>query len=168
MLLFYKKKNEKHPEFSRKDNDLIYKKTITLAEALTGFRFPITHLDGRVLIVNSQEGDVLKPNEYKVISEEGMPVHKKPSEKGRLIVVFDIKFPTSDQISELSRKQLREILPAIPEVEIPKPSEDKEVIEVVAVDYVETRDKNKQSNQAYNSDEEDDQQRSRGGQCTHF
>lgn len=167
IVIVLQEKNEKHPEFQRKDSDLIYKKTISLAEALTGFKFALTHLDGRVLIVNSQEGDVLKPNEYKVISEEGMPVYKKPTEKGRLIIVFDIKFPSTDQITEEKRKQLREILPPIPELEVPTPKEGENVKEVVAVDYIETREKSKTKNEAYNSDEEE-QQQTRGGQCTHF
>lgn len=168
IIIIVQEKNEKHPEFSRKDSDLVYKKTITLAEALTGFKFGLTHLDGRVLIVNSQEGDVLKPNEYKVISEEGMPVYKKPSEKGRLIIVFDIKFPTPVDITEDTRKKLREILPPVPEPEIPTPTEGQEVRDVVAVDYVESRDNNKKKggNDVYNSDEEEHQ--TQGGRCTNM
>lgn len=171
IVIILQEKNEKHPEFSRKDSDLIYKKTITLAEALTGFKFALTHLDGRVLVVSSQEGDVLKPGEYKVISEEGMPIYKKPLEKGRLILVFDIKFPTTDQLSGDAIQKLREILPRIPELEIPTPSEGQGVKDVVAFDYVESRDgkKNGKGNDAYNSDEEEEQgQGAQGGRCTHM
>ena len=167
IVIVLQEKNEKHPEFQRRDNDLIYKKHISLAEALTGFKFALTHLDGRVLIVSSQEGDVLKPAEFKVISEEGMPVYKRPSEKGRLIIAFSIQFPSTDQISETTRIKLRELLPPIPELEIPTPKEGQEVKDVIAVDYVETRDKKKTTNEAYESDEEE-QGGQQGGRCTHM
>jgi len=169
IVIILTEKNDKHPEFTRKESDLCYKKTITLAESLTGFKFALTHLDGRVLVVSSQEGDVLKPGEYKIISEEGMPIYKKPSEKGRLILVFDIKFPTTDQLSEETRKILRQILPPIPETEIPTPTEGQGVKEVVAFDYVESRDKkNGKNSDAYNSDEEEQSQNAQGGRCTHM
>jgi len=38
---------ENHKLFKRKGADLIYKAQITLLQALTGFKFVITHLDGR-------------------------------------------------------------------------------------------------------------------------
>ena len=41
--------------------DLFYEKTLTLAEALCGFKFAIPHLDGRQLLVSSIEGDIVKP-----------------------------------------------------------------------------------------------------------
>jgi len=170
IVIILTEKNEKNPKFSRKESDLIYKKTLTLAEALTGFKFALTHLDGRVLVINSQEGDVLKPGEFKIISEEGMPIYKKPSDKGRLIIVFDIKFPTTDQLSEEARKTLRQILPPIPEIEIPTPTEGQGIKEVVAFDYVESREKkNGKNSDAYNSDEEEQNQGgAQGGRCTHM
>lgn len=39
------------------------KKSISLLEALCGFAFPVTQLDGRVLLIKSQPGEIVKPGE---------------------------------------------------------------------------------------------------------
>lgn len=49
-----------HPIFTRKNADLFVKKTITLGQALTGFEFELTHLDGRKLLIRSAAGDIIK------------------------------------------------------------------------------------------------------------
>jgi len=147
------------------------KKTISLSEALTGFKFAMTHLDGRVLVISSQEGDVLKLGEFKVVSEEGMPVYKKPLEKGRLVIQFEIKFPSAEELSDTTRAQLRQLLPPIPEPIIPTPKEGESVSNYTAVDYVETREgKNKGGGEAYDSDEENQGGPQQGGgrSCNYF
>jgi len=170
VVIVLQEKNEKHPEFIRNGNDLVYKKSIPLSEALTGFKFAMTHLDGRVLVISSQEGDVLKPGEFKIISEEGMPVYKRPLDKGRLIIQFDIKFPSAEDITEETRKQLRLLLPPVPEIEIPTPKEGESVLNYVAHDYVESRDNKTKGakGEAYESDEEEHRGQQRGGQCNYF
>jgi len=171
IVIVLQERNEKHPEFIRQGNDLIFKRAISLSEALTGFKFTMTHLDGRILVISSQEGDVLKPSDFKVVSEEGMPVNKRPSERGRLIIQFDIKFPSAEEISDETRKQIRQILPPIPELEVPTPKEGDSVHNYVAYDYVETRDgKTKGSkSEAYDEDDEEHHQhQQRGAQCNYF
>jgi DnaJ family protein A protein 2 len=84
---------EPHPQFERKGDHLIYTQKITLLEALTGFFFPIVHLDGRTLRVLSEEGRVYKHGETMLISDEGMPTHRNPLLKGHLMVKFDVVFP---------------------------------------------------------------------------
>jgi len=109
--------------------NLVYKHKITLSEALTGFNFYIEHLDGRYLHVKSNEGDVLKPGDMKVIENEGMPIHKHPYDKGQLVIIFDVEFPTPAQLDAAKRNTLRSILPAIPAVQKPtKKSSDSELI----------------------------------------
>jgi len=100
---------EAHPTFTRQGNDLHVHKTITLLEALCGFKYLFTHLDARVLLIKSQPGEVIKNGEVKCIEGEGMPQHKNPFEKGNLYVTFDIEFPKS--ISEEHMKILSTILP---------------------------------------------------------
>jgi len=78
--------------FRREGNDLHMEHTINLLEALVGFQFTVQHLDGRLLLVKSNVGEVIKPNDVKVIEAEGMPVHKQPFEKGRLFVKFTVVF----------------------------------------------------------------------------
>ena len=73
--------------------DLVFEKTLTLAEARCGFEFMLTHLDGRELLVTSDEGEIVKPGSFKVIDDEdGMP-KLRCADKGRLIVHFDVELP---------------------------------------------------------------------------
>lgn len=44
----------KDSAFEKRGLDLVYKKTLTLKEALRGFSFEITHLSHKVLKINNQ------------------------------------------------------------------------------------------------------------------
>lgn len=52
---------KEHPKFKRKGDDIFYEHTLSLTEALCGFQFILTHLDGRQLLIKSQPGEVVKP-----------------------------------------------------------------------------------------------------------
>ncbi|XP_018438881.1 chaperone protein dnaJ 3-like [Raphanus sativus] len=69
--------------------------TLSLTEALCGFSFVLTHLDGRNLLIKSYPGDVVKPDSYKAISDEGMPIYQRPFMKGKLYIHFTVDFPDS-------------------------------------------------------------------------
>lgn len=49
-----------HDRFERKGDDLLYNAKIDLLTALAGGQFAITHLDGRVLVVNILPGETIK------------------------------------------------------------------------------------------------------------
>jgi len=112
--------------FIRKGDDLIYNHTLTLAEALTGFELQIKHLDDRILVVTSEPNTVTKPDDVKLIPEEGMPRHKMPFEKGRLFIKFHVEFPKPEQLDERKKKMLLELLPR-PRF-LPRPTEEHEVV----------------------------------------
>jgi DnaJ family protein A protein 2 len=59
-----------HSVFKRKGDDLYIERTISLTEALCGFSMQITALDGRILIVKSAPGEVLKPSTHDPWKEE--------------------------------------------------------------------------------------------------
>lgn len=105
------KEKESDSKFVRRGDDLIYEAEIELIEALTGFEFMITHLDGRQLLVKSGKNEITKENDIKVISSEGMPVHKNPFQKGSLFVHFTINWPKSGSITEQNLKLLQEVFP---------------------------------------------------------
>ncbi|BAT18126.1 Os12g0619100 [Oryza sativa Japonica Group] len=86
-------RQKKHGKFTRKGDDLVYEHELSLAEALCGFQFVITHLDGRRLLVTSGAGEVIRPGQLKAIDGEGMPVHGMPFAKGTLYVAFRVAFP---------------------------------------------------------------------------
>lgn len=52
---------KEHPKFKRKSDDLYVEHTLSLTEALCGFQFALTHLDGRQLLIKSDPGEVIKP-----------------------------------------------------------------------------------------------------------
>jgi len=107
-------------KFERKGNDLIYKKDISLLEALTGFKFHLQTLDDRWLLVKSENNVVTKPGQYKVIPNEGMPDRKNATQKGNLYIQFNVIFP--DSIKSDTKEKLQKLLPkpSSPNVNVPK------------------------------------------------
>merc|ERR1719193_2618805 len=85
---------QKHDIFARNYLDLTTVVKIGLTEALTGFQRPILTLDGRTLLINTVKGEVIRPDELKIVRGEGMPKYGEPSGKGNLIIRFDVEFPT--------------------------------------------------------------------------
>ena len=65
---------KEHSVFKRKKADLAMSKSITLIEALTGFSFSLTHLDGTTHIIKSDPGEVIKPGDVRTVEELGMPI----------------------------------------------------------------------------------------------
>jgi DnaJ family protein A protein 2 len=47
--------------FKRREDDLYMTYKITLTEAIAGFAFSLTHLDGRQLLIKSERNVVVKP-----------------------------------------------------------------------------------------------------------
>lgn len=54
-------------------------------------------------------GEVVKPNSWKSITDEGMPVHGRPYEKGNLYIHFNVKFP--ETLSAPQVAAIRTVLP---------------------------------------------------------
>lgn len=88
----------KHNLFTRDGNNLRMGFTISLKDALLGWKSSIKHLDGHV-VEFGKEG-ITKPGEVIKIEGEGMPVHNFPSQKGDLFVTITVAMPKS-----LNKKQ---------------------------------------------------------------
>ena len=99
-----------HATFKRDGSALYCKRTITLVEALTGFRFYLPHLDGRVLDVRSDPGTVYKPGDIKAVLNEGMPLKANPYAKGNLYIELDVTFP--DKFTDAKKAELVKVLGA--------------------------------------------------------
>lgn len=161
---------KEHSFFRREGPHLFMKKSISLLEALTGFKFAITHLDGRVLVVNSEKGAVYKPGDIKAIDNEGMPYPKQPFKRGLLFIELDVEFPKSNSLQENERKLLAKILPAptTPPMDTDQ-LHDAEVVSLVDVDMkleqekLKEQERENRSSQAYDEDHED--AHARGPQC---
>jgi len=151
IVIVLQEKQDSECKFVRNGDDLIYEHKLTLVEALTGFKFPITHLDGRVLAVSSQPGEIIKPGDVKMIPGEGMPIHKRPFEKGRLFLKFEIEFPKFDEIKN-QVKTLQNALPAAPKHKIPADAEDV----TIAAFNPESEHNQHRYRQAYDDDDDDE------------
>lgn len=103
---------KEHPKFKRKGEDLFVDHTLTLTEALCGFQFILTHLDGRQLLIKSNPGEVVKPDQFKAINDEGMPMYQRPFMRGKLYIHFIVEFPDSLKLEQV--KALEAILPPRP------------------------------------------------------
>lgn len=122
---------KEHELFKRKNNDLFMEKTLSLTEALCGFCFTFTHLDQRVIKCESRPGEIIKPEDIRVVQGEGMPVHGSPFTKGRLFIIFKVEFPAPGSLTPTQVKTLEAVLPAR---ELPKLTGEEEEANLVAVD----------------------------------
>jgi len=90
--------------FKRHGLDLIYKKVISLKEALCGFSFEISHLNGKTMSLNNKtHKTVVKPNYRKVVPNLGMV---RDGAYGSLIIEFEVEFPdslTTEQIGAIEQ-----------------------------------------------------------------
>ena len=78
-------------EFTRHGLDLLYKKKISLKEALCGFEFELPHISKKMLnFKNKLNHAIVHPGYRKTIPDYGM---KRETHVGNLIIEFDIVFP---------------------------------------------------------------------------
>jgi DnaJ-class molecular chaperone len=96
--VFIKLKN--NTEFIRKGLDLIYRKNLSLKEALCGFKFNINLLNGKTVTINNNE-NVIKPGYEKGLIGYGM---ERENSKGNLILSFEIEFP--DKIDKTKKEYI--------------------------------------------------------------
>ncbi|KAH0714436.1 hypothetical protein KY284_007341 [Solanum tuberosum] len=107
---------KEHPKFKRKGDDLFVEHTLTLTEALCGFQFVLTHLDNRQLLIKSQPGEVVKPDQFKAINDEGMPMYQRPFMRGKMYIHFTVDFPES--LTPEQCKNLEAVLPPRPKLQV--------------------------------------------------
>lgn len=103
-------RQKQHPVFTRGGCDLLMKKTISLGDALCGFRFTVPHVNGRTLTLVSKPGQVVCDGEFKKVAGEGFPVKGDAFEMGSLFIHFSVRFPRSGELSEAQKRKLREVL----------------------------------------------------------
>uniref|UniRef100_A0A7S4K5T0 J domain-containing protein n=1 Tax=Odontella aurita TaxID=265563 RepID=A0A7S4K5T0_9STRA len=108
-----------HDVFKRKGADLLVIREISLNQALCGYSWNFTHLDGRKMVVKTRPGEVIKPEMntketvpfVKTVANEGMPSRGNPFVKGNLFILFRVRFPEDNELSADKISKLREILP---------------------------------------------------------
>jgi DnaJ-class molecular chaperone len=91
--------------FKRSGLDLIFDKTISLKEALCGFKFDINYINGKNYLLNNSEGNIIPPGYKKIYPNMGL---KRGEHTGSMIINFIIQFP--DKLSLEQINKLNEIL----------------------------------------------------------
>ena len=92
--------------FTRRGLDLIYKKELSLKEALCGFSFDLPHINRKTFTFNNKtNATIIKPGQTKVIPNLGMV---RENHTGNLIVSFEINFPNTITVEQ--RSKLNDIL----------------------------------------------------------
>lgn len=127
-----------HSVFELQGTNLIMKKTISLAEALCGTHFNITHLDKRK--ISFKTNGIINPYQEYYIPGEGM-------EGGDLIIKFTINFPT--RIEDSTKNQLLNLFP----IQSKEPVLDK--IKHIHVRNKYTETKNKQRHNTRHSQQQE-------------
>lgn len=153
-----------HDLFKRKGADLLAVKEVSLNQALCGFTWKITHLDGRVLVIKSRPGEIIKPEMntkdampfVKVLPDEGMPSKGNPFVRGNLYIMFRVKFPEDNELPANIIQQLKKLLPEPDEPEEYDPME----VEEVHLNHADLKSFGKggahnTSSEAHDSDDED-------------
>uniref|UniRef100_A0A0E0KGV5 J domain-containing protein n=2 Tax=Oryza TaxID=4527 RepID=A0A0E0KGV5_ORYPU len=145
-----------HSKFKRKGDDLFYEHTLSLTEALCGFQFVLTHLDNRQLLIKSNPGEVVKPDQFKAINDEGMPMYQRPFMKGKLYIHFTVEFP--DSLAPEQCKALEAVLPPKPASQLTEMEIDEcEETTMHDVNNIEEEMRRKQAQAAQEAYEEDDE-----------
>eukprot|EP01132_Coremiostelium_polycephalum_P007790 gene7790-9589_t len=98
-----------HGVFTRRGNDLLYKKKIKILDSIAGCSFIVNTLDGRKLWINHKKGDIIKTGDIRVAEGEGMPIQGREGKKGNLNIEFDVEYPS--HLSDSDIKKLEEVLP---------------------------------------------------------
>jgi DnaJ family protein B protein 4 len=100
-------KEKPHPFFTREGYDLVYRKTLTLKEALGGCAFTCPTLGHGTIDVDCTN-DLVQPGTAKRVQGYGMPVPNKSGMFGDLVVEFNVTFP--DYLSPEQRDGLKKLL----------------------------------------------------------
>jgi DnaJ family protein B protein 4 len=83
------------------------KLNLELKEALTGWKHTVTTIDGKR--INIEKAGPTQPDSSDSYPNLGMPLSKKPDQRGNFIVLYKVKFPIT--LNADQKRQLKEILP---------------------------------------------------------
>ena len=90
--------------FKRIGLDLVLEKSITLKDALCGFSFEITYINGKSYTLNNNLGNIIPHGFRKIIPNMGL---ERDQHKGNMIIEFNVQFP--EKLSESVIASLKKI-----------------------------------------------------------
>lgn len=105
--LRFRIRQQKHPRFERRGDDLYTNVTISLQDALNGFQMTINHLDGHPVRIARDK--VTWPGARLRRKDEGMPSYGNNNKRGILYITFDVQFPKDLVLDEQQKLSLTSI-----------------------------------------------------------
>ena len=90
--------------FKRVGLDLVLEKSITLKDALCGFSFEITYINGKSYTLNNNSGNIIPHGFQKIIPNMGL---ERDQHKGNMVIEFNVQFP--EKLSESVIASLKKI-----------------------------------------------------------
>ncbi|KAM8743450.1 dnaJ homolog subfamily B member 5 [Acanthopagrus latus] len=99
-------RDKEHNQYKRDGSNIVFTAQITLKEALCGCTVNVPTLDNRMMPLPCS--DVIKPGAVRRLRGEGLPLPKSPSQRGDLVVEFQVLFP--DRIPPQSREIIKHSL----------------------------------------------------------
>jgi DnaJ-class molecular chaperone len=90
--------------FKRAGLDLVLEKSITLKDALCGFSFEITYINGKSYTLNNNSGNIIPHGFRKIIPNMGL---ERDQHKGNMVIEFNVQFP--EKLSESVIASLKKI-----------------------------------------------------------
>ena len=97
-------KIENDSMFKRVGLDLVLEKSINLKDALCGFSFEITYINGNSYTLNNNAGNIIPHGFRKIIPNMGL---ERDQHKGNMVIVFNVQFP--EKLSESVIASLKKI-----------------------------------------------------------
>lgn len=97
-------KIENDSMFKRAGLDLVLEKSINLKDALCGFSFEITYINGKSYTLNNNAGNIIPHGFRKIIPNMGL---ERESHKGNMVIEFNVQFP--EKLSESVIASLKKI-----------------------------------------------------------
>lgn len=95
-----------HLLYTRDNEHLIHQVELDLKEALTGWKRTVTTIDGKSIII--EKAGPTQPGSSDTYPGLGMPLSKKPDQRGDFIVKYNVKFPLT--LTAEQKNNLRSIL----------------------------------------------------------
>mmetsp|Transcript_9393 Transcript_9393/g.21730 ORF Transcript_9393/g.21730 Transcript_9393/m.21730 type:complete len:307 (-) Transcript_9393:77-997(-) len=102
-------KTQSHPVFHREGDMLFLQHKLSLSEAICGFQFSTTFLDGKELTIRSTDQPV-RPGDFLLIPGKGMS--RRDGKSGDLYVMVEVEFPS--KVDEQTREKLLDALGGMP------------------------------------------------------
>jgi DnaJ-class molecular chaperone len=95
-----------HPDFARKQNNIIYKHRVSFKESIIGKQFKIKLFNIKEIEVNTKDLGIIQPKKQYVIKGGGLPIKNHEGKFGDMYIEFDVDYPA---ITDETRKEFEEL-----------------------------------------------------------